>query len=157
MGSVWGDMDRRLLLAIATAFLAACDSFPRDPRSTLESVRAQGNFAVGYVASARSSNVDPKTGQLLRSISAATGASPTVAEGETDPLLLRLEEGQLDLVVGWFDKKSPWSSRVTFGPALETQRIGSSELLLRPVMQNGENGWISLVEGKARDVGPEGQ
>jgi hypothetical protein len=151
-------MQQRLFISFFALFaLASCGDFPKDPRSTLERVRTERAFRVGLVSKASDSGVDPATKQLVEAISTAVPALPTFVRGETEVLLIGLEEGQLDLVIGRFEKKSPWSARVTFGPPLKTDWQGKSQLLLRPVMQNGENGWIALIERQARKVAPSPQ
>jgi hypothetical protein len=142
---------------MAILALGSCGDFPKDPGSTLERIRTEGSFRVGLVSSASKGSPDPISKQLLLAIGSVVHASPKIVRGETEVLLTGLEEGHLDLVVGRFEKKSPWTTRVTFGPPLRTERQGRSELLLRPVMRNGENGWIALVERQARDVAPSQQ
>ena len=89
----------------------------------------------------------------LGRIAAATGASPVVETGSTEALLLRLEKGTLDLVIGEFDFSSPWSHRVTFVPTL-AKPAGSEESIVTGVAaRNGENGWIRLVHEQATGAG----
>ena len=132
--------------------LASCGDFPKDPDSTLERIRNERAYRVGLVASPGKTDPDMKSQQLLAAIGHELQAPPKFFRGVTEGLLIALEEGHVDLVIGQFEKKSPWSTRVTFGPALSSRFRGKSELLLRPVMKNGENGWIALVERHARDV-----
>jgi hypothetical protein len=148
---------RPLILSLALLALGGCGDFPKDPRSTLERVRSDRSFRVGLVPSAGTDDPDPTSAKLLAAIGSAAHASPAIVRGETEVLLTALEEGHLDLVVGRFEKKSPWATRVTFGPSLQTHRQGQSELMLKPVMRNGENGWIALIEHQARDLAPSGQ
>ena len=79
----------------------------------------------------------------------ATGATPQLKQGASEPLLIELEEGRLDLVVGPLSPESPWVSRVTLlqpiGETLEPQRLA-----LTPIARNGENRWIMLLEAEAR-------
>ena len=148
---------RPFILSLALLALSACGDFPKDPRSTLERVRSEHSFRVGLVPSAGTEDPDPTSAKLLAAIGSVAHASPKIARGETEVLLTALEQGHLDLVIGRFEKKSPWATRVTFGPPLQTHRQGQSELMLKPVMRNGENGWIALVEQQARDLAPSGQ
>ena len=141
--------------SIAAVALASCGPFPADPRGTLERVRSERSYRVGLIAPADRSM--PEAGRLLRRVSAATGASPRVQTGDAEPLLKRLEEGELDLVVGRFDAKSPWKLQVSFGPALRREKQGKTRLQLLPAMRNGENAWISLVERAARDARESGR
>jgi hypothetical protein len=145
----------RPLIALASiCALGSCGDFPKDPKSTLQRIGSEHSFRVGLVSTTGENNASGTTKQLLLSLASETHASPQVIRGETELLLTRLEQGKLDLVIGRFEKKSPWASRVTFGPPLRTEQQGNSEILLRPAAQNGENAWIGLVERKARDLAP---
>ena len=64
---------------------------------------------------------------------------------------------EVELVVGRFEAKSPWSKMVSFSPPLAREKQGKTEFMLAAAMRNGENGWIALVEKAARDVAPEAQ
>ena len=136
--------------------IAACGAdFPRDPDGTLRQVRATGSFSVGIVAPLVQGRHSREVRTLIERIGAAAGAAPRIETGDTEPLLKRLEAGQLDLVIGRFDAKSPWATLVTIGPPIVVEPQGEAELRLAPAMQNGENGWIALIERAARDLAPE--
>lgn len=128
--------------------LAACGPIPRDPEGTLDRVRASHVIRVGVVAG----GTDAEWRPLLARIAAATGARPQAKAGGLEPLLLRLEEGELDLVVGGaFAEDTPWVSRVTLGPVLHRQAKVAHHMVAR----NGENTWITLIEREARALGHE--
>lgn len=149
-------MRTRATWCLTLLLAASCSSeFPRDPDRTLDKIRAEQRIDVGLIAPLAAS--EPKVHALLDRLTQATDAVPAVEAGDAEPLLKRLEAGDLDLVVGRFDKKTPWAKMVTLGPALRTQKAGKTELRLVPVMRNGENAWIGLVERTARDVAPEAQ
>ena len=149
----WKDVKHIVSLSFfALLSLSSCGDLPKDPDSTLDRIRTERAYRVGLVASPGKTEPDFKSQLLLAAIGDELHASPQFLRGETEGLLTALEEGHIDLVIGQFEKKSPWSTRVTFGPALSSRLQGKSELLLRPVMKNGENGWIALVERHARDV-----
>lgn len=82
---------------------------------------------------------------------------PVIERGDAEGLLKGLEQGRLDLVLGRFEKKSPWLSLVTFSPPLRVEKEGKETFHLAAAMRNGENAWIGLVEREARDVAPEAQ
>ena len=132
---------------------ASCNDFPRDPDGTLERIRSEGSFKVGLVAPLSVQGSSPELVAFLAGVASATSARPAVSTGDTEPLLKLLEEGELDLVIGHFDKKSPWATMVEIGPALRTEQQGKAEIHLAPVMPIGENAWIALVEAEARNVG----
>ena len=144
----------KMPLALALLLTAsACGDFPRDPDGTLDRIRSEGRFNVGLVA--------PLTAQggpheaFLDRLGNKTSARPAFTTGDSEPLLKKLEEGELDLVIGHFDKKSPWSTMVEIGPALHSEKQGKATIELTPVMPVGENAWIALVEAEARNAGGE--
>lgn len=141
-------------LSCIALFLASCSNFPADPNGSLQRIQSEGKVKVGLVGSGRDDAMRPEIGALLQAISRKSGAKPEITSGEAEPLLVALESGELDLVIGQFEKKSPWAKRVTIGPPLHTRLLGDTELNLVPVMPNGENAWIALVEQQARSVGP---
>jgi hypothetical protein len=141
-------MNGRLALCAALA-LAGCDSLPKDPDGTLDRVKAQHSFRVGLVATGDVQIGTDRRDAFLRRVAAATGAAPSVKEGAAEPLLLELQDGQLDLVVGILSPDSPWLGRVTLlRPIGET--VAPQHLLLTPIARNGENRWIMLLEREAR-------
>ena len=114
-------------------------------------MRAGGSFKVGLVAPL--SSTDPKIDALLKRIAKVSGARGRVESGDAEPLLNRLEEGELDLVIGRFKASSPWKRLVSFSPPLRTEKQGKTKIRLVAAMRNGENAWIGLIEREAREVG----
>ena len=114
-------------------------------------MRAEGSFRVGLVAPI--SGTDPKVGALLSRVAKASGAKGQMESGDAEPLLNRLKEGELDLVIGRFEVASPWKRLVSFSPPLRVETHGKTKFHLVAAMQNGENAWIGLVEREAREVG----
>jgi ABC-type amino acid transport substrate-binding protein len=143
-------MNRTFLLA-AILLLADCDSIPSDPHGTLDRVRAERAFRVGLVAS----DSEPPDGAVhfLRSLSRATGAKAVLERGPAETLLTRLEEGELDLVLGEFAEKSPWSTKVTLTEPIAV----NGPIVLAAAARNGENAWIAVVHREARASGPAGR
>lgn len=136
-------MKRAFLLA--AAFMAAgCDAMPSDPDGTLERVRSERVFKVGLIASP--APPPEQAADLLRRLTRATAARPALEPGSAEALLTRLEEGELDLVLGEFAEKSPWSAKVTLTDPIATH----GPTILAAAARNGENGWIALVHREAR-------
>lgn len=135
----------------AGLLLAGCGAIPRDPDGTLERVRAERRFRVGLIA-APADVGGRRRDAFLRAVGAAAGAAPAVETGASEPLLDRLEAGELDLVVGELTPKTPWAKRVTLLPALDEQvgRRGHSHLAA--AARNGENAWIALLHREATRV-----
>lgn len=135
--------------------VAGCGDIPRDPEGTLETVRASRVIRIGAVAGAEREDM-AVADRILTRIAARTGAAPMVVVGTLEPLLLRLEAGQLDLVVGGrFDAKSPWSKRVALGLPYRRHEEGKAVTASHIVARNGENAWITLVERETRAEVPD--
>ena len=143
---------KRPSLCFALLMAASCADFPRDPEGTLDRVRGERSYRVGLVAPLQPDRPEPKVGALLERVSRAAGARPRLESGDAEPLLIRLKEGELDLVIGRFEAKSPWKRLVSFGPALRVEEHGKAKIHLIPAMRNGENAWISLIEREAREI-----
>jgi hypothetical protein len=139
-----------LPILLALPVLGACDGFPRDQSSTLERLRQEQVVRVGVVASAAPSPHAARLRALVERSAAAAGARPLVLEEAAEPLLLMLEAGEIDLVVGEFDRSSPWYSRVHLLPPLTSEKRGESEVEATGAARNGENGWIMLLEREAK-------
>lgn len=136
------------VLCVALA-LAGCDRLPRDPDGTLDRVRAERIFRVGLIASGDSPVGAERQRAYLARVARTTGATPRLKEGASEPLLIELEEGKLDLVIGPLSPESPWVSRVALlEPIGETK--APQHLALTPIARNGENRWIMLLEAEAR-------
>lgn len=146
-------------LALCAAFLAAssCGEFPRDPAGTLERVRAERTIRVGLVAPLSEASLDPRATTFLRRVGRSAQARPAVEIGDSEPLLNRLEEGELDIVIGRFEKKSPWKRLVSFGPPLRIEKHKKTEFHLIAAARNGENAWIGLLETEARNSGADSE
>jgi DNA-binding transcriptional LysR family regulator len=134
---------------LALAALAGCNSLPRDPDGTLNRIRQQRKLAIGLVDGAPS---PPVVARLLDKISRDTHAAIAIRSGAAEPLLADVREGKLDLVIGPFEKDSPWATDVAFGPPLAH---GAGDIEIKTAARNGENRWIILVERAARSVSQE--
>ena len=139
-----------LLLCLA---LAGC-GLPRDTEGTLERVRVERSFRVGLVATGEAKPAVAEAEALLRRLSASTGATPRLEAGAAEPLLARLEAGELDLVIGRFVDRSPWEKRVSIAPAVQSSisGAGARSHQLAAATRHGENAWIALVHRASRAV-----
>lgn len=128
--------------------VGGCADFPKDSSGTL--VRAQGGaFTVGWTEAATG---DPRLRRLVARLSERLRARPAAVSGPAEPLLLRLEQGEVDLVVGVFDEKSPWRDRVTFSRPLATEAMGDGELQAVAATRNGEHAWSMEVDRAVNDL-----
>jgi hypothetical protein len=144
----------RLPLLFLLGALLGCDSIPRDPDGTLDRVRASRTFRVGMIASGDHRPGDGLERAFLDRVAAATGAQPVTVQGAAEPLLLELEDGRVDLVIGAVGSETPWKTEVAvLRPFGETE--SPPGFLLVPIARNGENAWIMLLEREARAVRAE--
>lgn len=130
------------------ALLAACDTLPRDTEHTLGRVQAAHRMRIGLIADPRADRA--ATGRLVSAIEQRAGAQATVVPGATEPLLAALDEGQVDVVIGAWTKKTPWSVDVTLTPPIARYTVGETPIEVRAAVKNGENRWAMLVEQAAR-------
>ena len=135
----------------AALVLAGCDRLPQDPDGTLDRVRAERQFRVGLIATGDTAIGREEAAAFLSRVAAATGAAPVVKEGASEPLLLDLKGGELDLIVGPLSPESPWLGKVTLLRPIG-ESLAPQHLLLTPIARNGENRWIMLLEREARAV-----
>jgi hypothetical protein len=140
---------RRLIAATLIALpLAGCDALPKDPDGTLAAIETRGDIRVAATAP-----LPPEALRLLDRLQKRTHAVPRVETGELEPLLARLDEGGVDLVVAPFRKGTLLQTAAALSPPLATSGRGEKVIEWRAAMKNGENRWISLVEASARDAG----
>lgn len=128
-----------------------CSEIPRDPVGTIDGVRHSGVLRVGIV-----SDTDHPPAELesnfVAQLAQETGSRPGFTRGSPETLLPKIEEGELDIVVGRFAPDSPWSTRVTFLPAPEQQDAEEGEAAPTAAVRNGENGWVALVYKHAPEL-----
>lgn len=138
---------RVILAGLAALHLAGCDYFPRDPEATLDQVRANATLRVGIERP-----IPSEAERLVRQIERATGAKAFIDRGGVEPLLAKLEAGEIDLVIALFGKDSPWAAKAALSPPLRVEGEGKDRIEWRAAMRSGENRWIMLVETRARRV-----
>lgn len=141
----------RPLILCALLCAAGCGRIPADPEGTLDRVREDRTFRAGLISSGERRAAGTEEKKFLDRVAAATGARPILTEGAAEPLLLELEEGGLDLVVGPVGPDSPWKKRVAILRPIG-MTIEPPSLLIVPIARNGENRWIMLLEREARAV-----
>lgn len=134
----------RAFLTAAVLLLTGCGAIPADPDGTLDRVRSERSFKVGLIAS----NDPPPApaADLLERLTRATGAKAALERGPAEALLTRLEDGDIDLVLGEFAETSPWSAKVTLSEPI----VAYGPTVLAAAARNGENAWIALVHREAQ-------
>jgi hypothetical protein len=141
---------KRAPLLLALAALTACADIPKDPDGTLERVRAERRFRVGLIEGSRTQ--PDRQALFLSRVARASSAQPEMERGAAEPLLARLAEGELDLVVGELAPTSPWKKHVTLLPPLHERVNQDDHVHLVAAAPNGENAWIALLTREARAV-----
>ena len=147
---------RILLLPGLFSLLAAC-GLPRDPEKTSDRIGSTRELRVGVSDSppwtiagpAQPSGADP---DLVRRFADQIGAHVVWRRGSESSLVRALEEHQLDLVIGGFDKKTQWSATAGLSQPFAKDAGGKQHVLLAAP---GENGLILsldrfLAEQKSR-------
>lgn len=128
--------------------LAACDALPKDPNGTLDAIEARGDIRVAVTAPLPAEALG-----LLDRLQRRTHAIPRLQTGELEPMLARLDDDGVDLVIAPFRKGTLLETSAALSPPLATSGHGEKAIEWRAAMKNGENRWISLVEASARDAG----
>jgi hypothetical protein len=142
---------KSLFVLLVLASLAGCDSLPKDADGTSKRVQTEHRFQVGIIADGGDSAVLERERLFLAAVARASGATPQVHRGASEPLLLALEDGQLDLVVGLLAPDSPWLGRVALLPTIG-EPVAPQHLVLTGAARNGENRWIMMLERQANMV-----
>jgi hypothetical protein len=140
-----------MLAVLAIWALNGCGTLPRDADQTSEEIARRKMIRVGVPTGLNLRH----TLQLMAVLQHGAGAQPLISRGELEHLLLKLEDGDIDVVIGWFDKKTPWTTRVSLAPPLRSVELQERTLELRAAMRNGENRWITTVEQASRTVAGE--
>lgn len=149
-GRFGSEMTRAFVSILLPLAASGCGDFPRDVEGTLDRITETGTIRVGVVDAPPDEWA--KTRDLIMRLEQSTKASAALVSGASEPLLLQLEDGTLDLVVAPFDSKSPWSKRVTLGPPIATAADLDPPYHLIPATQNGENGWTMRVHVAAKQI-----
>lgn len=130
---------KRAVLVIAIASLGACGDFPRDSAGTAARVRGS-TYRVGMIAGAPASKAQE---EFLAAVSRRSEGQPRLVRGAGEVLLRQLEQGDLDLVIGTFDEKTPWEKRTTLSRPFHRPGPGFQS---RAAIRNGEHRWAMIVD-----------
>lgn len=136
--------------------MAACSAFPQDAEGTLERVRRDHVFRVGVIASGAGTVAPGEARLFLSKVAAATGARPQLRAGASEPLLLDLADGRLDIVLGPLADATPWKNAVAVLRPLQDSGASGPHPVLAAAARNGENAWVMLLERAVRPAAPRG-
>jgi len=133
--------------------LAGCGNLPKDPEGTLDRIRREHVIRVGRVQGGSTTDAADWR-RVLKRLEASTEAKPILQSGMLEPLLLDLEAGKLDAVVGGrFDEKTPWKTRVSLGRPIRMIETSTGKTASHIVVRNGENAWIMMVQRETKAAG----
>ncbi len=129
-----------LLFALS---VAGCNAYPMDPEGTTQHIEETGSMRTGIVASPDMDEGAARdfAGRLARHLS----AKPDYATGSAAILLRRLEEGELDIVVGDFAADSPWKEKAALTAPIVARNPPKDEPVLRGAVRKGENRWLMFI------------
>jgi ABC-type amino acid transport substrate-binding protein len=140
---------------LAAALLSGCGlQIPTDPDGTLDRVRASGELRVGVSPhppfTTLPAEPDGEPGgtevELMEQFADSLGAEAVYAVAGEEELVRRLEEGELDVMIGGLTSKSPWSTKVGLTrPYLQTPERGEQVKHVMAVVR-GENAFMSELE-----------
>src|SRR5947209_17976664 len=105
------------IVAVILALLAASCALPRDPEKTSQRIASTHELRVGVSDNPPWTIVRPGTPPsgieptLIRRFASSQGAHVTWFGGGETPLVEKLEDGQLDVVAGGFDKQTQWKTK----------------------------------------------
>ena len=114
--------------------LAACGALSKDPDGTLAAIEAGSDIRVAATAP-----LPPEVLRLLDRVQKRTRAIPRVQTGELEPLLARLDEGGVDLVVSPFREGSLLGAAAALSSPLVTNGQGEKTIEWRAATKNGSN------------------
>jgi ABC-type amino acid transport substrate-binding protein len=154
-------MRRLVLLATVLAALltAACGSFPADPEGTLERVTG-GTLRVGVSLNPPHTEVrgaaEPEGAEvaLVRNFAATLPAEIEWTVGGEERLILALEHGDLDLVIGGLTADTPWTEHAAITkPYAEAADPAGEPVELVMAARLGENAFLLRLERFLRERG----
>lgn len=146
---------RRILGAVTAVLLigaaAGCGmTIPTDPDGTSEGV-VGGELRVGYspepgLIAAEGEEPTGPLADLVREYADSQGAEPVWSQASEETLVDALDRRALDLAVGGFTEKAPWTDRAALTRPFtldETADAARASVMLVPA---GENAMLTSVE-----------
>ena len=141
---------RLILLSIALlGATAACDALPKDPAHTTDTVRQRREMQVGFI-DGEPADMEGDMQAAAARVATWHGVDIASVTGSEAKLLRDLEDGRLDLVVGGFHEKTPWSKHVAL-TAFYPKKPPAEKLGVRAATRLGENAWLLSVERALAD------
>jgi ABC-type amino acid transport substrate-binding protein len=148
-----------LVVILATLLTAGCASFPADPEDTLERVTG-GVLRVGVSPNPPHTEVrgtaEPEGSEvvLVRDFAATLPAEIEWTVGGEEMLILALEHGDLDLVIGGLTADTPWAEHAAITkPYAKAIDPAGEPVELVMAARLGENAFLLRLERFLRERG----
>lgn len=138
-------------LAAVTLVLTGCTQIPADPDSTLAGVRDAGVLRVGASPSAGRVEIDGgevsgTEAELVEEFAEQLGVDVAWVPGGEQELVVAVEEGELDLMVGGLALDSPWAERVSLTRPYGDGTLGAEPTEFVMAVPLGENAMLAELE-----------
>jgi len=141
---VRGTMNRVLTSLVLVTALAGCNALPRDAAGTTERIAREGAMRVAVLPGTH--DASPAL-SLLGNHARRHDAQLAIVNLSGEHALRRLEDGELDAVVGHFAKTSPWMANISLSkPVGQAEPVDSRQPILRIARRNGENALILATD-----------
>jgi polar amino acid transport system substrate-binding protein len=142
-----------LLVTVVAALLAGCGvTIPTDPEGTLERVTG-GTLRVGvspnppWTEAAQDGEPTGAEVGLVKEFAATLQAEVSWTVGGEEALIKRLEEGDLDLVIGGLTADTPWEEHIAVTkPYAEGTGPDGKRIRLVMAAPPGENAYLVRLE-----------
>ena len=118
---------------------------------TLDAIEREGKFRVGLAQ--LTPDDQAIAARFVARLEAVTGAHAETVSAPLEMQLGRLEDGEIDVLIAELRKDTPWAKSVAVIEPLATRAVGGHVIELSPVVSNGENRWVALVEREVRNSG----
>lgn len=139
-----------LLVLLAVLIVTGC-GMPRDPDDTLDRV-TDGTLRVGVSANppwTEAGEGEPAGSEidLVRAFAATLPAEVSWTVGGEETLIMALERGELDLVVGGLTADTPWTEHAAISkPYAEATDAAGEPIELVMAARPGENAFLLRLE-----------
>lgn len=128
------------VVLVALGFSAGCD-LPRDPEGT-SSATEDGTLRVGRLTAELSGEDQAAIDAIASSFNASVEAVP----GPVHDLVARLEQGEIQILVGDLPAATPLSKKIGLSRAYGTVTIGGESHDRVLAIRKGENGFLTRIE-----------
>jgi ABC-type amino acid transport substrate-binding protein len=135
---------------IALSLMTASCGLPQDPDKTSERIASTHELRVGvsdnppWASAASTAEPQGLEPELVRQFASRVGARVLWQRGTETTLVQSLQDHQLDLVIGGFDKQTQWSSTAGVSQPFARDGDGKKHVFLAAP---GENRFILTLDG----------